>query len=147
MRIPTHSTAEKIASWPTDELSAGEFANILGIGAHCISTACQKGLIETLQIHVRDKAERKHRRNTYRITKAAALKYIWANTSGDRAQLRAALDQICPHLLKVWESEEASAKSTQPLPANVIALPTAKAPKIRAPRPGDMVQTELFAHA
>lgn len=150
--IPKHSIAANIAAWPTDELSSGEFAQILGVGAGCISNACKAGLIETLAIHVRDKADRKHKRNTYRIPKSAALHYLWRNTSGDRTQLRAALHEICPHLFKVWETDEATAAAQQPLSANVVQMPRAKHSKIPqrqipTPRPGDMVQQDLFAHA
>ena len=98
--IPVHAIVDTIMRWPTSELSSGELAEIMGVHRSTISSACHSGQIESIRVRVRELSTSTRARTTHRISKAAALMWIWDCTSGDRHLLATALKASAPEVYK-----------------------------------------------
>lgn len=96
-----HPTLTTILTLPADPVTSAELADAVGLHESTIARAVQAGKIEGLLINMRGHGKTMR----YRITKAAAVRWLWNNTNQDRTLLRAAMETECPKLLKLIESQ------------------------------------------
>lgn len=90
-----HPTLTAILSVPDDLLTSKQLAEALQAHESTIARAVQGGKIEGTKMNIRGNGATMR----YRITKAAAIRWLWRSTNSDRTVLRAAIDAECPELL------------------------------------------------
>lgn len=78
-----------------DPMTSKALADCLVIDSRAVCKAIQTGKIEGTHINLKGE-DKIHR---YRITKAAAIHWLWKSTKGDKTLLRAAIEAECPAML------------------------------------------------
>ena len=116
-----------ILNAPGSDLTPLELADLMGYARQSISEAVRDGRIEAISTNCRGAgACRRHR-----ITKIAAIRWIWCNTTGERETLRAILAERAPAVLKLMEkADHRLAQSAQ--------TPTAPKPSANAWHPDQL---------
>ena len=104
-----------ILTWSSPDFTAKELAEIIGVSTSSVTEAIRLKRIEALSLDMRGSGKRQRLRIT-RISKLAAIRWIWRNTTGDRATLRATLADHAPSLLKRLEKEPDPEQPTLPKP-------------------------------
>lgn len=115
--LALNSLVESILAFPRETLTPADLGSILERNETTIQQACKHGQIEAQSTCARGSG---HNRR-WLITKAAALRYLWESTQGDKTLLRASLEQHAPALLRLLDP-----KPAEP-PANILPAREAKA--------------------
>ncbi len=134
--LPLSAAVLDVLALGHDMLTPIEAGRVIGRAATTMSEACARGEIEAQSSCVRGRGSRKR----WSFSRAALLAYIWKNTTGDKALMRAALQQHAPALLAHLEGA-----APQVLPDNAIPFPAAKRTRRADPLAGAI--GDLFAHA
>jgi DNA-binding transcriptional regulator GbsR (MarR family) len=108
--LSPHAPLEAILRFPHDPMSADEAGQVLGRDGSTISMACRHGKIASTASNFKGKGNQR----CYRIAKSNLIRWLWQNEQGDKAMLRAAMEQLCPRILKTLEPAH------QPRPRNVL---------------------------
>jgi hypothetical protein len=104
-----------ILTWKAPDFTAKELAEIIGVATSSVTEAIRLKRIEALSLDMRGSGKRQRLRTT-RISKRAAIRWIWLNTTGDRATLRDTLAEHAPALLKRLENEPDPPQTPSPKP-------------------------------
>lgn len=107
-----HATLEAIIRFPHDPLSADEAGLVLNRDGATISAACKSKQITTTAANFRGRCNQR----SYRITKSNLIAWLWKNEQGDKAILRAAMQDLCPKILRALEPHATPMKR----PSNVL---------------------------
>jgi|GEM_PF-2484480 len=113
--ISMHATLEKIVRYPHDPMTSAGAADCLGVHAKTVNDGVRLNKIEGTKQNLRRHGSSRR----YRITKAALIRWLWQNEGGDKQTLRAAMEQLCPRILKSIDAEERP-QTAKPKAANVI---------------------------
>lgn len=103
-----HATLEALLEHPASTLTCNEIAGIFGVHRFTVSCAVNAGKLEGMNINARGS----NLAARYRIEKSAVVAWLWNQTTGDKASLRAALTARAPHLLRALEAKAAPAATT-----------------------------------
>lgn len=103
---------ERIVFSPHDPLTSEEAADCLICDRRTINDACRLGKIESTKQNLRRHGSTRR----YKITKAALIRWLWQNEGGDKQTLRAAMQELCPRILKTLEGRD----QLKPKASNVI---------------------------
>lgn len=119
--LSTHAQIEAVIRFPNDPLSASEAGLCLGWSSTTIGAACRSGDLTANATNCKPRSTSRGNVKRYRITKANLIHWIWKNEQGDKTMLRAAMQDLCPKILKVIEASERPA-TARPKAANIIAF-------------------------
>ncbi len=113
-----HETLDAILTHPTAELTPVEISYILGVSRQSVTEAIRLEKMEGVKYSFRCRGKR----DQYRVTKSALVKWLWDHTTGDKSMLRAALAMKAPGLLAVLER-----------PQNLVRFPAGKTQTSKTP--------------
>lgn len=113
--ISTHTTLEALVRFPRHTLRVSEAAEVLERDRATVSAACKHGDIPSRK----DNFKGRGNRCTYTIQKSDLILWLWNNQSGDRSMLRAAMEELCPRVLRAIERSSGADKAR---PKNVLAF-------------------------
>jgi hypothetical protein len=97
-----HATLEKVVYFPHDPLTSADAAECLGCHFGTINDACRLNKLEATKQNLRTHGGNRR----YKITKAAIIRWLWENEGGDKQTLRAAMQELCPRILKTLEGRD-----------------------------------------
>lgn len=109
-----HDRLHAVLQHPHKDATMQEVADLLGMERSSVNRAVRYGHLEAMKIM----AGGCGKKCQLRITKAAIVKWMWDNTTGDRAVMRAELALHAPALLRLLETLHTAA--ALPPPANVL---------------------------
>jgi hypothetical protein len=114
---PVHVLIADIVGFHGDNFTPPELAEILGCHRNSVTEAIRKGWLEGTMTTMRGLGEKPR----YQVQKAAAVLWIWRNTTGNRDVLRETLAEKAPHILRMIQRVEtaetkAAETTARPLP-------------------------------